>query len=321
MASPKPILLSSGGGPIRYVYVAAHAFSGSTLTALLLGSHPQIATVGESSVTPTIDIEQYLCSCGSPIRQCAFWRQVAERMAEQGFVFDIGQPRLQFRGSREGGLADRLLRAGPRGRILETVRSLGLRWLPQARTELAELCARNEAFVRAVTSVAGRPVFLDTSKHPNRLLHLLRIPALEVRVIHLIRDPRAVANSCRKNLGIDCALAARSWARLMRATRRVRRFVPRNRWLEVRYESLCLELDETLGRVCRFLDLPRLTPPPRVSGDAQHIIGNRMRLRALSEIRLDERWKQELTAEQVRDVDAIASRWYRRYGYVPGPKG
>jgi hypothetical protein len=47
----------------------------------------------------------------------------------------------------------------------------------------------------------------------------------------------------------------------------------------------------------------------------QHIIGNRMRLSATSEIRLDERWQTELTPEQIRAVERIAGAELRRYGY------
>ena len=40
--------------PIRVVYVAGSGHTGSTLLALLMDSHPEIACVGETSVKPKI---------------------------------------------------------------------------------------------------------------------------------------------------------------------------------------------------------------------------------------------------------------------------
>jgi hypothetical protein len=40
-----------------------------------------------------------------------------------------------------------------------------------------------------------------------------------------------------------------------------------------------------------------------------------MRLRPLSEIKLDDRWRDELTAEQLRIIARVAGEMKQRYGY------
>ena len=46
-----------------------------------------------------------------------------------------------------------------------------------------------------------------------------------------------------------------------------------------------------------------------------HVIGNGMRLDSSSVIELDERWRSELSAEQLAEFDRVAGRMNRKYGY------
>ena len=59
---------------IRLVYILAPSHSGTTLLARLLGSHPDVYTVGELQPLISGDITKYRCSCGALIRECGFWR-------------------------------------------------------------------------------------------------------------------------------------------------------------------------------------------------------------------------------------------------------
>ena len=65
-----------------------------------------------------------------------------------------------------------------------------------------------------------------------------------------------------------------------------------------------------------FLDLD----PDKVRLDfravTQHVIGNGMRMDSSSEISLDERWKSNLSRDDLRVFDATAGDLNRRYGYT-----
>jgi hypothetical protein len=46
-----------------------------------------------------------------------------------------------------------------------------------------------------------------------------------------------------------------------------------------------------------------------------HVVGNGMRLDATNEIKLDERWKSELSASDLKQFDTVAGKMNRRLGY------
>src|SRR3954452_21715799 len=130
----------------RVVYIMGHGYSGSTLLTFLLGTHPQIATIGELGIAPQAKEEfgrpeEYLCSCRAPVRQCGFWQRVSDEMSARGHHFDVWDADLDFR-VPDGGLADVLLRAVQRGPFLETARSVGLQLVPRARRQHGRIVSR-----------------------------------------------------------------------------------------------------------------------------------------------------------------------------------
>ena len=176
----------------RLVYLLAASHSGSTLLAQLIGSHPDVATAGELKVTSLGDPERYRCSCGTLIRQCGFWGRVSESMARRGQVFDVTRAGTHF-GAGASPLAHRLLRPLHRGPALEALRDLALALTPGWRASLRSLQERNAALAASVVEVTGKAFVVDSSKIAVRLKYLLRNPALEVRVVRIIRDGRGVA--------------------------------------------------------------------------------------------------------------------------------
>lgn len=302
----------------RLVYIMGHGYSGSTLLTLLLGAHPQIATIGEMGIAPRSKTrpEEFLCSCRAPIRDCGFWQQVTQGMRERGHEFDIWNAGLDFR-ARTGGVDDVVLRAVQRGPLLEAARSAALRVLPGARRELARILARLEALVETVTGIKGCDTFLDSSKRPERAVFMRRAPGFDMRVIHLVRDGRAVSWSTMKNLGVGPEEAARSWLGDNQASEWARRYFPAGRWLTLRHEDVCADPAGTLAKVYGFIGVPAKNGVHDFRDVEQHVIGNRMRLASTSEIRLDDRWKTALTPEQMELIESRVGAMNRRYGYGP----
>jgi hypothetical protein len=267
-------------------------------------------------ISPGFNTGSYPCSCGEPIGDCPFWREVSREMAARGVPFDIRSAETSFR--TEGaldGLAHRLITAEPRGRLFEAARHAALRLLPRTRREIQKRLQINESLVRTVTDLCGAKTFVDASKRPGRLLLLKQIPGFDIRVIHLVRDGRGVTRSAIRNLGRTVEEGARSWAASLRSAERVEKRFSAERWLMVRHEDLCRDPEAELGRIFRFMDVAPGFQVKDFRAVEQHIIGNRMRLSTTSEVRLDERWKTELTPEQIRTVERIAGAELRRYGY------
>ena len=302
----------------RVVYIMGHGYSGSTLLTFLLSTHPQIATIGELGIAPRAKAElrpeDYLCSCRAPVRDCGFWQRVSQEMSERGHSFDIWDADLDFR-ARDGGIADVLLRAVQRGPVLETARTAGLRLVPGARREMDRIVSRIGSLAEIVAGIKGCEVFLDSSKRPERATLMQRSGEFDLRVIHLVRDGRAVSWSSIKHLGIGPEDAARSWLADNQASENARRYFPADRWMTLRYEDLCADPDGTLARIHGFSGIPSRNGFHNFRAVDHHIIGNQMRLSSTSEIRLDESWKTALTPEQLATIDRLVAPLNRRYGY------
>ena len=82
--------------PDRLVYILAASHSGSTLLAMILGSHPEVCTVGELKATSLGNADDYPCSCRRRIRDCPFWTRIRSDMAARGFQLDFNDPRMDF---------------------------------------------------------------------------------------------------------------------------------------------------------------------------------------------------------------------------------
>ncbi len=323
----------------RLAYILAASHSGSTLLSMLLGSHPQIATIGEMSLSPRSmgDLDRYRCSCGQLIRQCRFWRGVQEGMAQRGFSFDLAEAQTDYRSVRSR-YAQRLLAPLYRGTVLESCRDLALGLSSTWRRQLAEIHKRNAALASTIAEVAGAQVVVDSSKAGLRLKYLLRNPGLEVKVIRLVRDGRAVAltymdparfadakdptrraggmGGDRKNEQLSMAQAAHEWRRSLEEAEHLLRTIEPSQWIEVRYEDYCRHPDAVLRRLQQFLGVEPCGRPNEFRSVEHHVVGNGMRLDNTSEIRFDERWREMLTEAYLQTFNEVAGAVNSRYGYT-----
>jgi len=321
----------------RLVYLLAASHSGSTLLAILLGSHPEICTAGELKLTSLGDVDRYLCSCRTKIRECPFWSGIREKMHLRGFDFDISDAGTDLVSGADPYLR-RLLRPLHRGPVLEFFRDAALGLSPAWRSRLARFQTSNSALAESICVSTGRNVIVDSSKVAIRLKYLLRNPALDVKVVRLIRDGRGVAlayvdparfadasdpglrgggmGSSREGEKLEIADAALEWRRSNEEADAILAALDPSRWRSVRYEDLCSEPDTTLRSLFSFLDVDPGVGLPQLDFDGLHVIGNGMRLDSSRMIRLDERWRKALTPAHLRVFDSVAGSLNRRLGYL-----
>ena len=319
------------------VYILAASHSGSTLLAMLLGAHSETCTVGELKATSLGNRETYLCSCGVRIRGCEFWREVSAEMARRGVAFDITDAGIDIRTGATF-YVRKLLQPLHRTRRWECLRDLLLNLSPTWRANLPRLQRRNRILVETLCHCCKARVIIDSSKIGLRLKYLLQDPELNVKVVRLIRDGRAVALTyCNPRLyagGVEADVsgdtsrevlpedprsmkkAAYEWRRSNEEAECILSGLPTSQWAEVRYEELCAAPEQTLDRLSNFLNLDPERRLRDFRARARHVVGNSMRLATAEGIKLDERWRAVLTAEDLRVFDAVAGRMNRRYGYV-----
>lgn len=303
-------------GAIPFVYLTSSPFSGSTLFSFLVNSHPNIATVGEmTGPTSLQDPDTYRCSCGQKMKECTFWERVAKEMASRGMPFDTGffDTRIRY---GNGIAAQRILSGSLRFSALEDIRDGMLNHWSRHRQRLQYLVQRNKAFAASILQVTGRSVFFDASKYQMAIRHFERQPDIDLRVVHLVRDVRGASLSWMKNRGeTDWRRAVNAWTRTNRSIERQLRRLPANRWIRIRYEDVCRTPAETLGRFFEFCGLRSHDIPHDFHAVQHHIVGNRMRLINIGQIRVDEGWRRVLTLDDLACAQELAGPTQARYGY------
>jgi len=119
----------------------------------------------------------------------------------------------------------------------------------------------------------------------------------------------------RQNERLGMAQAAYEWRRCMEESENVLRSLSASRWVEVRYEDCCQDPVATLRRLQQFLGVEPVGLRRDFRTAGQHVVGNGMRLDTTSEIQLDERWRRELTEQDLRIFNRVAGETNQRHGY------
>ena len=323
------------GPRTRVVYLLAASHSGSTLLGLLLGSHPEICTVGELKLASMGDVERYRCSCGALLRLCPFWTTVSRDLAAHGHGFEPGDGSTDLTAGVSPYLRS-VLRPLHRGPLLELARDLCLHAAPSWRPHLRAWQRANTLLAETVCRLSERPVIVDSSKVGMRLKYLLRNPALDIKVLRTVRDGRAVAltyidparfadagderlrgggsGGDRAAERLPMTEAAREWRRSNEEAAAILRRLPREAFHIVRYEDICADPHAALRPVLQWIGVDSNIPPVLARG-AYHVIGNGMRLDSTREVKLDDRWRRALSPADLATFEAVAGDLNRRLGY------
>ena len=316
---PAPGPQEGGRSPVRYVCMPGSPYTGSTLLGFLLDSHLACASIGAATgLTARIDLETYRCSCGERFLECPFWRRVAARTEELGrpvTVFRTDYWNTHVRLSRRRWLNGILIRSLGNATLNEARDAIVGRAGP-VRRRMTEARRSSWSLARAVLDVTGASVFVDTARDHQRPRYLMGDPSLDVKVIHLVRDPRGNAASIVKHTGVDIATAARQWRHYNREADRVRERVAPESWMRLHYEDLCADPQGTLDRIASFVGVEPAPLPADLGAVEHHVIGNSMRLKGVGEIREDDAWKTALTASDLRVVARATGSVSHRLGYA-----
>ena len=178
---------------IPIIYILSTGRSGSTLLDLLLGAHPQVWTIGEVHNIPwELRDPQKPCGCRTPVADCNFWREVVSKVPLMLGDYPIDY----FREKNRSGRAVRW------PHMLNLVKGkVGGKWHQAAE----EYGYRNAQLFQTILQMAeeykSNSIFwlVDASKDPYRLLWLQSSGLFDLRVIHLVKDPRAFVFSMTKN--------------------------------------------------------------------------------------------------------------------------
>ncbi len=160
-----------------------------------------------------------------------------------------------------------------------------------------------------ISKLSGREVVLDLSKS----LAWRRIrrwwwwwwQRADVGTIFLVRDSRGSLGALKRR-GSDLQDQLRLHRKWMRRFSQFERSQG-NRVLRIYYEDLALNPEHELRRVTHFLNLEFIPELLRPAGKVHHFIHSSYSdyLKGSNEIRLDERWRQELTPEEIDRITKV----------------
>ena len=300
---------------MRIVFIVGTSYSGSTLLSFVLNTHPQILSIGEMGATLKSETDDYLCSCGTRLLDCPFFTKVGEGMARRGVEHDPLHWDLRHRYSPSP-FWHRLTMATPNWPLFLTARDTFRDLVPRWRKRFEDYRRRNEAFIGAALEASGKSVFLDATKHASRIPLLAGLTD-ELKVIHLVRDPRGYCYSVRKHRPRSLEVPAKDWVRGNQVAEYYGRGSGPDQWMRVTYESICSAPSQALRELTNFIGVEPYELPENFREYPNHVVGNAMRLPTDGRvtIQLDEKWRQNLTKADLQMTDRIAGELAREYGY------
>ncbi|WP_203924274.1 sulfotransferase [Rugosimonospora africana] len=319
--------------PVRVLFIGGMGRSGSTLVERTLGELPGMYALGEVALlAQRVSRDDVRCGCGAPFTRCEFWAAVGERAF--GGWHNIDVERLR-----------RLHAAVGRNRRL--LRLLSPRPGADRLAMASEYAEHYSRIYAAVGRVTGARVIVDSSKNPGLALCLRRAPGIDLRVLHLLRDPRGVAHSSTKRVAEpetdrttflprqSPALTAVQWSAQnaafdlfagLRWAGSKRRRQPNPGHMPVRrlrYESFLADPRRAVRTVAEFAGLPIgdadlsfLDDDSVKLGVTHSAAGNPMRFSTgRIELRLDAAWQTALAPRSRRLVTLLCAAQLLAYGY------
>jgi hypothetical protein len=300
------------------VFIVGTGRSGSTVVSKVLGSTPGFFAGGEVRyIWERGLLEGRVCSCGEPIDACPVWHRVLDEAFEGR---DIDVERIA-----------RLARAAVRIRALPELLWRGRR--NGLDDDTREYLAILDRLYAAVSRVTGS-VLVDSSKLPAYAYLLDRIPSLDLRVLHLVRDPRASAFSWtesaqRHGTRVETdpmdtfppAKSAALWDLWNGVTLGL--WSRTDRYLRVRYEDFVAHPRATAAQIVAFAggaaDQLPFVDDHTARIELDHLVaGNPNRsTTGLLTVREDDEWRRSMPRSARRSVAAITLPLMTTFGYAP----
>jgi hypothetical protein len=313
---------------VKVLSIVGEGRSGSTVLAAILGELPGAFDAGELHwVWGRSLIEQRPCGCGRPPAQCPVWSPVVQK------TFGVPpEDQAAGRGGEATGeiVADegQVVARRNRFRLLRSADRSAPEW-----PALDRMRAVTEILYANLVDVTGARIVIDASKRPEDAAVLAGVSSVDLYVLHIVRDPRAVVFSWSRvkpspdgttvMQRMRPARIVRDWIESNAGAEVLRRHLPDDRWFFCTYEDFAARPREIIRRIVAFMradgEAPFVTDDTVVLQGNHTLLGNpdRFRTGAVT-ITPDERWRSQMPWRQQVGVQIATWPLMRRYGYLRG---
>jgi hypothetical protein len=308
---------------IRLIYIAGSGRSGSTLLEQLLAQLPGFVAVGELRHLWRGDYQTTLCGCGQPFAACPFWQPLLTAVLAENGVIDF-QSMLSLRNR-----VDRI-------RYLPFILT-GWRLATYDR-DYRRYVDILKAIYRQIAQQAENVYIVDSSKDISTLYLLARQPDIDLTVVHLVRDSRAVAYSWQRIRHQPQVTERTAYMPTYTAPYAAWDWLYRNLLTEwgrplyasycrLRYEDLVQNPAVMMGQLATQLATAAGLTRPNLHFIEQELVqldrsvhsawGNPMRFQnGRLTLKLDSAWQHKMSRRDKNIVTALTWPLLRRYDYI-----
>ncbi|WP_174147461.1 sulfotransferase [Leisingera sp. ANG59] len=209
---------------IKVVLIAGAGRSGSTFLSQLLSQNEDCQNVGQIRHLPMSMHKNWPCSCGQTLPLCGYWGQIAARMVQTHGASAMEELRDGFAAFQK---TSNQINNWSDAKARNDIRAAHPRFL--------ELLV---SLYRFASAEAQNRVLIDSSKLPNLALALQLAEGIDLYILNLVRDPRAVAVSWSKLVKKTEVLRqrARNWNKRVKRMQELEQ-VADDAFLQLKYED------------------------------------------------------------------------------------
>ena len=300
------------------LYIAGFGRSGSTLLGAVLGKLPGTVYLGEiQRIWLKGVVQNDHCGCTEAFHDCGFWHRIFGQ-AFGGVSQQDGQEMLG------------LFRSDLRTRHLPGMLIDGRS--PKQTSGRLLLEERLWSLYTSIQETTQAKLIVDSSKSPVYGRLLLGMQGIELKVVHLVRDPRAVAYSWQRRkvnpltsaerVRLQPSKVVQMWSGWNLAAEAMMHGRPRpETYLRLRYEDFLEDPPAVLRRILAFAgmeaeQLPFLSAREVELGGNHVVAGSFLRFaRGRIRLELDDEWRTAMPLHTKLFVSLLTGPLLERYGY------
>ena len=280
---------------IKILYIAGTGRNGSTLLERILNEIPGVLAVGELGRVTRYNKNE-TCLCGEKLTVCPVWNVITNEIDSQ-----VDEERFA-----------QLDRKYSHQKIIDLLKLLIKQKKQKLPNDFQQYLDNLELKYKAIHKYKSDQIITDSTIDALYGYYLSLMPAIDLYVLHLIRDPRGVSYSWQR-LKFASSISKKSWTPQISPLKTALSWVKRNvfielmfakteKYLQISYEDLVENPLEVVKRIANLLNLKSeqldFIKGQKILVGESHLIGGNMDAfkKGREEIILksDEQWKHHM---------------------------